>query len=308
MLSENKITNGTFDTSDGWSTDEAGLFYISDGYATAAPGAGTEDAILSQELTGISAGDKCLVTFTCSVYDLAEPAAFDVSLMGTSMQQTINTSGTFTETIVAGEEGSNLTFTLAADGTGSTITIDNVSVQKITTAILTDVEAWAIEKLIALDNDAGEPMFKNIEDQDGTFTQKANAEKCVDHYTGQLGAELASAIASFNKYCPFAFVKSEIVRVDREGDFDANLSIALTIMIGQSSNTRGVCRIGDDNRPGTNRMMEKLILAFDRKHPNSDGYDVSCDDFYLNDILAVINSAKKSGVYLEFLAPWITIN
>ena len=173
----------------------------------------------------------------------------------------------------------------------------------VTSNILTAVEAWAVATLTAMTDDAGQPLFKNIEMSNGAARQKPGAEKCVDHWLGQVGTN-DGGIASFARYCPFAFVKAVVTRVAREGGYDANCGIELNIFLGQRSEAAGVCRIGSDTVIGANRIFEQVFLTFDGQHPGS---GIACDDFFLTDAGEPISSNKMCGIELEFRANWIPL-
>lgn len=169
--------------------------------------------------------------------------------------------------------------------------------------ILTTIEERAIAVLVALNNDDSAPLFKNIEDNAGTFQQIANTEKCVDSWLGQIGTA-DGGIASFERYCAFAFVRTSIGRASREGDYDANLHISLDIAVGQMSEQHGICRIGDADTVGINRIFEKVFLAFDEWHPGS---GMACDPFYLAGATELVVHHQRHAIQLHFEANWIPI-
>jgi hypothetical protein len=181
--------------------------------------------------------------------------------------------------------------------------------------ILTVVESRVLRILTALNNDAGSPLFKNIEQVDGVNQHKTvggkPAEKCVDHWAGQI-AFGGSGQESFERFAPFAFVRAGLDRIDREGGFDANLRITLDISLGQSDPRPLVARLGADDKPGTNRILEKVFMALDDWHPDNgltldESERVQCNPFYLTDALVTNTTLKSSGLQLHFEADWIPL-
>lgn len=147
---------------------------------------------------------------------------------------------------------------------------------------LTAVETWAVAQLSAI-RISGTPLFKT-----------------VDHWRGQVGLA-DGGVASFHRYAPFAFVAAEIGRLSREGDYDANLSIVLNVMIGAADETIGRWRIGER---GVNAMFEAAFLEIDGQHP---GQSLACNDFYLTDTIENITTDKFGGIQLVFAADWIPL-
>lgn len=170
--------------------------------------------------------------------------------------------------------------------------------------ILTDIEDAAIAVLIALNDDNGDPLFKNISQAESVNSQTAGAEKCVNHWLGQIGIA-DGGIASFGRYSPFAFVRTSLLRTEREGGYDANVRISLDIAVGQQSEFGGIARIGDATHVGINRIFEKVFLAIDNWHPGS---GIACDPFYLTDTVENVMTDKQAGLQLHFEAAWIPLN
>jgi len=174
------------------------------------------------------------------------------------------TEGVHTETIIAaGTPEVSFVFGGAMLG----LELDNISVEDIhETGILTDIEDWAVTTLSGL-TENGAALFRTVEP-----------------WLGQIGMG-ASGIESFDRHAPFAFVQAQLMRPRREGGYDANIRIELSILIGQNSLQPYICRRGDADTVGTNRMFEKVFLAFDAQHP---GGSIVCDEFYLT------RAAKKT--------------
>lgn len=170
---------------------------------------------------------------------------------------------------------------------------------------LTLVEQWAVAKLTALTDAAGQPLFRNLILSDGVpVHDPAKEDKCVDHWLGQIGLA-DGGVASFERYAPFAFVEAEIGRTSREGDGDANAQIVLNILIGQASAADGVCRVGDADTIGANRLFERVFLAFDHTRP--DDARVTCDDFELAEAPQNLVTPRRLGLQLVFTANWIPL-
>lgn len=147
---------------------------------------------------------------------------------------------------------------------------------------LTAVEQWAVARLSALQVN-GQPLFRT-----------------VAHWLGQVGLA-DGGVASFQRYAPFAFVSAEIGRLSREGDYDANLSLVLNVLIGAAAEPAGQWRIAAD---GIGAMFEAVFLELDGQHP---GGALACNDFYLTDTAENITTDKFGGIQLIFAADWIPL-
>lgn len=145
------------------------------------------------------------------------------------------------------------------------------------------IEAWFIEQLKSLEYD-----------NKGVF-------KTVEHWRHQIGLG-NSGIESFDRYAPFAFVKWQPTRPDREGGYDLNQKLTVAVAIGQTSKSKGNARIGDDDEIGISLMHSLVINLFEGKHP---GEGFTCDEFYYNGEDESVDHPKKYAIEIYFEANYM---
>jgi len=151
--------------------------------------------------------------------------------------------------------------------------------------MLARLEAWAVGILSALQNGG------------------ANLFRYVEPWRYQIGFG-NSGVESFERFAPFAYVKAEFARAEREGGYDLNMRVRLTVSVGQKSpKPDGSARIGDGTRIGVSRMTDLVRAAFEGVHP---GTGFNCDDFYFSDWFETVAMTDKYAAELAFEANWMT--
>jgi hypothetical protein len=146
------------------------------------------------------------------------------------------------------------------------------------------LETWAVGVLSAIEDD-GAAVFRNVQP-----------------WRHQIGLG-NSGVESFERFAPFAFVKAEFARADREGGYDLNMRIRLTVAIGQTGKSGGSARIGDGTRKGVSQLSDIVRSAIEASHPG-DGF--SCDNFYFADWTESVDTPDKYAAELAFEANWLT--
>jgi len=115
--------------------------------------------------------------------------------------------------------------------------------------------------------------------------------------------QLLSGADSFSRFEPFAFVKYQPVKANREGDYDLRQVLRFAIAIGVESKQAGVARRGDTNNLGTSKIRDIVIDTLDGGHP---GGAIACDPLYYVGELEIVDTATRHGIEMYFEADMIT--
>lgn len=113
-----------------------------------------------------------------------------------------------------------------------------------------------------------------------------------------------SGVESFDRFSPFAFVKVEGADASREGDYDLNFKLRLTVAFGQTALKAGSARIGDASTIGCSQIADIVRAAFDGVHPGA-GFD--CDDFYFSAVYDSVEDVKRHAMEMHFEANWLPV-
>ena len=120
-----------------------------------------------------------------------------------------------------------------------------------------------------------------------------------------------SGAESFDRYAPFAFVKVNAIEPTREGDYDLNLRLELTVCIGQTARADGDARLGNATLPGCSALADRVRAAFEGVHPNDDideGEDAfGCDNFYFAGLFDRVEEPKRHAMQLQFECNYLAI-
>jgi hypothetical protein len=145
------------------------------------------------------------------------------------------------------------------------------------------IEAWFVSQLTALKYE-GETVFKT-----------------VDHWRGQIGIG-KSGIESFERFAPWAYVKYQPVRPEREGDYDLNRKLRIAVALGQSSREAGIARIGSGTKLGISIIQTLVTNLFEGVHP---GEGFTCDEFNYTGDAEIVDQPKRCGIELYFEANYL---
>jgi len=150
--------------------------------------------------------------------------------------------------------------------------------------LIANIENWFVLQLAALTN-GGKKVFTK-----------------ADVWRSQIAATKAG-FEAFSRYTPFAFVKYQPAKPDREGDYDLRQVIRIAIAIGVESKVAGDARIGNSNKLGISKIRDLVIGLFDSVHP---GGGLECDDFYYVGEAEAFESPKRYAIEMYFEANYVT--
>jgi hypothetical protein len=127
--------------------------------------------------------------------------------------------------------------------------------------------------------------------------------KTVDIWKHQVGISKSGLEAS-SRYSPFAFVSSGDEKSKREGGYELQRIPDIRIVIGVDSKEDGVAQWGDETHFGTSKIRDLVINALDKKRP--DGTDITCDEFYYENSLEILDMPKCHWLQINFTVGQMT--
>lgn len=101
---------------------------------------------------------------------------------------------------------------------------------------------------------------------------------------------------SFERFAPFVFIKYLPADYDRAGDGDLVRNLDFAITIGTH---------GQDARSECLDLLERVIQAIDKKHPNTldaEAAAISCDELVATDEAEIVDAPKQYAMSVIFTA------
>lgn len=152
------------------------------------------------------------------------------------------------------------------------------------------LEAWAAARCAAMVHN-GQPLFRTAQ-----------------MWRGQIGGD-GSGPESFDRYAPFVFAAARGLEADRQGDYDLNAKVELTLAYGVVGVSAGQARLGTPERPGCSLISDLLIAAFEGAHPDDDltggESPLACDELHLSaPPVETVDDVKRCAWELRFALNW----
>ena len=123
-------------------------------------------------------------------------------------------------------------------------------------------------------------------------------------YTDQLAPE-NGGIKAADKYRCFAFVGFAPADAEREGDFDLDQILKISVLVGATYDIAGLARRGDNLRYGTNKLREFVIATLDKQHPTYGSTNLTCDDIIFRGENLLCETSRTSILEMSFDVPYI---
>jgi hypothetical protein len=202
-------------------------------------------------------------------------------------------------TVYIGGAFASMTAAVADDSTNETAS-DDTTYQRL---MLTDLDRFVSDPLpegeFVADPDAS--TIINVENWAVAALAALGVFKTVAVWKHQIGAD-KGGMEAIDKMAPFAFVSEDPAGPEREGGFELNRKIKLSILVGQKSLTDGSARVGDATTVGTVELRDMVIAVLEKANP---GEGFNCDDFYFTGGYEMLDAPRKHIVEMTFEAQWI---
>lgn len=78
-------------------------------------------------------------------------------------------------------------------------------------------------------------------------------------------------LEAFERWSPFAFVKSVAPNPEREGSYDLNNKLFFAVVIGITSKAKGDARTGSPSQLGASKISDLVLEALENKFPGTCG-------------------------------------